>query len=140
MTHGSAVDDPSMRDAATIATSLEVDPARGLDSQEAALRLARDGPNELRAAPPIPAWRRWLSQFQDPLTYLLLGASAIALVAWVLEGRIGWPIDATVIVWMTEEAQSGGWRVARPRHDISQSSQRTEDRTWRVLQSGALAR
>jgi potassium/sodium efflux P-type ATPase len=38
-----------------------------------------------------------LSQFQDPLIYLLLAAIAIALTAWLIEGRVGWPIDASVI-------------------------------------------
>jgi magnesium-transporting ATPase (P-type) len=62
----------------------------GLSAREAARRLTEDGPNELRAAPPTPRWRRFLAQFQDPLIYLLLGAIAI-------EGRIGWPVDAVVI-------------------------------------------
>jgi P-type Ca2+ transporter type 2C len=38
-----------------------------------------------------------LSHFQDPLIYLLLGAVLIALVAWVIEGSVGWPVDAIVI-------------------------------------------
>ena len=140
MTHGSAVDDPSMRDAAAIATSLEVDPARGLDSQEAALRLARDGPNELRAAPPIPAWRRWLSQFQDPLTYLLLGAIAIALVAWALEGRIGWPIDATVIaVIVLLNAALGRWQQSKA-DDAVAALARLAEASSAVMRDGQLLR
>jgi hypothetical protein len=35
-----------------------------------------------------------LAQFQDPLIYLLLGAIVIALIAWLIEGRPGWPVDA----------------------------------------------
>lgn len=42
-------------------------------------------------------WRRILSQFQDPLVYLLIGAVVIALAAWLIEGREGWPVDALVI-------------------------------------------
>ena len=38
-----------------------------------------------------------LAHFQDPLIYLLLAAIAIALLAWWLEGRRGWPVDAVVI-------------------------------------------
>ena len=38
-----------------------------------------------------------LAQFEDPLVYLLLAAVIIALVAWGIEGRVGWPVDATVI-------------------------------------------
>lgn len=90
-------DDPSTLDAAEVARRLEVDLDRGLGTDEAARRLARDGPNELRAAPPVPRWRRLLAQFQDPLIYLLLGAIVISLVAWLIEGRHGGPVDAVVI-------------------------------------------
>jgi Ca2+-transporting ATPase len=69
----------------------------GLTSQEAARRLSADGANELRTAAPPPAWRRMLAHFEDPLIYLLLGAVVIALIAWVIEGRRGWPVDALVI-------------------------------------------
>ena len=97
MTQAAARDDPSLRDAGEVARALGTDLARGLTSAEAARRLARDGPNKLRSAPPVPAWRRFLAQFRDPLIYLLLAAIAISLVAWLLEGRGGWPVDAAVI-------------------------------------------
>ena len=89
--------DPSLIDAAQVAQALGADLARGLTAAQAAQRLLRDGANVLRATPPVPTWRRVLAQFQDPLVYLLLGAVAIALLAWVIEGRVGWPIDALVI-------------------------------------------
>jgi Ca2+-transporting ATPase len=54
-------------------------------------------PNELQSAPRQPTWRRVLSHFQDPLVYLLLAAVVIALIAWVIEGSVGWPVDALVI-------------------------------------------
>jgi P-type Ca2+ transporter type 2C len=91
------IDDASVMDADAVASALEVDVETGLNAQEAARRLAQDGPNELRAAPRAPAWRRVLAQFQDPLIYLLLAAVAVALVAWWVEGRVGWPVDAIVI-------------------------------------------
>ena len=88
-------------DTAAAAAALKVDVESGLSAQEAARRLAQNGPNELRAAPRVPAWRRALAQFQDPLVYLLLVAVVIALVAWWIEGPVagsrGWPIDAIVI-------------------------------------------
>lgn len=74
-----------------------VDPELGLTSAEAASRLESHGPNELRAQPKEPAWRRFLKQFADPLVYLLFGAIAISMVAWFLEGAHGAPIDAIVI-------------------------------------------
>ena len=45
----------------------------------------------------MPAWRRFLEQFQDPLIYLLLAAVVISVVAWALEGADGVPVDALVI-------------------------------------------
>ena len=80
-----------------MARALDTDLDKGLTSQEAARRLAHDGPNELRAAPPRAVWRGVLSHFQDPLVYLLLAAIAVSLVAWTSEGRAGWPVDAIVI-------------------------------------------
>ncbi len=91
------LDEPSVRDVDDVARVLEVHLESGLTAEEAARRLSQDGPNELAAAPRAPIWRRVLSQFQDPLIYLLLGAVAIALVAWAIEGAVGWPVDAIVI-------------------------------------------
>jgi len=89
--------DPSLMDVPTVARALGSDPERGLSSAEAARRLAADGPNELTAAPPVPAWRRFLAQFNDPLIYLLLAAIGVSLLAWLIEGGGGWPTDAVVI-------------------------------------------
>jgi magnesium-transporting ATPase (P-type) len=65
--------------------------------REAGRRLAVYGSNELRVAPRLATWRRVLAHFQEPLVYLLLAAITIALVAWLIEGRPGWPVDAIVI-------------------------------------------
>ncbi len=89
--------DPSMSDASAVAHAVGTDLERGLTAREAARRLAQDGPNELRSAPPLPVWRRILAQFQDPLIYLLLVAIAISVAAWAIEGGTGWPVDAIVI-------------------------------------------
>ena len=97
MAKAGTLDDPSVRDADEVASALGADANNGLTAQEASRRLAQDGPNELRSAPRIPAWRRFLSHFHDPLVYLLLAAVAVALVAWVIEGGVGWPVDAIVI-------------------------------------------
>ena len=95
------IGDPSVMETQAVAAALAVDVENGLSATEAARRLAQNGPNELRAAPPVPAWRRALAQFQDPPIYLLLAAVAVALVAWWVEspvaGNSGWPVDAIVI-------------------------------------------
>jgi P-type Ca2+ transporter type 2C len=80
-----------------VVAALATDAENGLSSAEAAGRLLHNGPNELRATPQPSTWRRILSQFQDPLIYLLLAAVAIALAAWAVEGQVGWPVDASVI-------------------------------------------
>ncbi len=92
-----AFNDPSVMDAEAAARALQADLEIGLTSEDAARRLAENGPNALRAAPRTPAWRRILSQFQNPLVYLLLGAIVVSLAAWTVEGMVGWPVDAIVI-------------------------------------------
>ncbi|MBC7663422.1 MAG: HAD-IC family P-type ATPase, partial [Caulobacter sp.] len=89
--------DASTTDAGEVAKAFGADPDAGLSSAQAARRLAEHGPNELRAVPPAPVWRRLLSHFQDPLVYLLLAAIVVAFAAWLIEGRHGWPVDAIVI-------------------------------------------
>ena len=89
--------DPSVRDADEVPRAFGADLDSGLTSQEAARRLAKSGPNELHATPRAPAWRRILAHFQDPLIYLLLAAIAISLIAWAIDGWVGWPVDAIVI-------------------------------------------
>ena len=80
-----------------MAGTLRADLQDGLSSQEASRRLGQDGPNELRSTPQRPEWRRIVSQFHDPLVYLLLAAIAVSLAAWVIEGMVGSPVDAIVV-------------------------------------------
>ncbi|WP_395948016.1 cation-translocating P-type ATPase [Bifidobacterium sp. wkB344] len=103
--NGPVLKDPSIVGVDQVALALNVDPDRGLDEAEAARRLDRFGPNELAGAPPVPAWREFLQQFKDPLVYLLLAATAISLVPWVVErshpasgGGEPLPFDAIVIM------------------------------------------
>lgn len=80
-----------------VVASTQANAQDGLTPQEAQRRLLANGPNELTAESPQAQWRGVLAQFQDPLVYLLLVAIGIALAAWWMEGREGWPIDAVVI-------------------------------------------
>ena len=89
--------DPSTLDRDSVLRQHGANAALGLTSAEASSRLVVHGRNELRGKPTVPAWRRLLSQFLDPLIYLLFVAIAIALGAWALEGFDGWPLDAVVI-------------------------------------------
>ena len=86
-----------MVDGAEVAAALGSDPERGLSDAEAAARLAHFGSNLLDPAPIVPAWRRFVAQFADPLIYLLFAAIAVSLVAWWVEGAVGPPTEAIVI-------------------------------------------
>jgi P-type Ca2+ transporter type 2C len=89
---------PWQRDAAEVVAELDTDLGAGLTAAEAARRVQRYGRNELEAEKPLPAWRRFLGQFADPLIYLLIGAAAVAIAAWAFEGMEGVPFDAIVIL------------------------------------------
>ena len=89
---------PHALDAASVVRELETDPERGLDHEEAAARLARLGPNALREEPPEARWRRFLRQFADPLVILLLAATVISAIVWLLEGAHGLPVESIVIL------------------------------------------
>jgi Ca2+-transporting ATPase len=69
------------------------DPRRGLSGQEAGVRLQQYGPNELETEKPVPAWRRFLAQFQDVLIILLLVATAISIGLWTYERDTALPYE-----------------------------------------------
>ena len=81
-----------------IATLLRTDERQGLGDEEARARLAQYGPNALAAYKPVPAWRRFLSQFQDVLVILLLIATGISAALWVLERDAALPYEPIAIL------------------------------------------
>jgi Ca2+-transporting ATPase len=84
-------------DADEVVRALGSDAQRGLTVQEAERRLAQFGSNELEAEPPVPAWRKFLAQFQDVLVILLLIATAISVGLWVYERDSALPYEGIVI-------------------------------------------
>lgn len=83
---------------AEMASQLGTDLTAGLSSPVAADRLREYGPNELATEVVVPAWRRFLSKFQDALVILLLVAAAISLAVWFVEGAESLPYEAVAIV------------------------------------------
>ena len=81
-----------------VIAALESEARQGLTTDEAEARLARVGRNELASEPPIPAWRRFLSQFQDVLVILLLIATAVSAGLWVYEREAALPYEAIAIL------------------------------------------
>ncbi len=80
-----------------VVAALGTDARHGLTDLEARTRLLRDGRNELAAAKPIPAWRRFLAQFQNVLVLLLLVATAISVALWAVERDAALPYEAIAI-------------------------------------------
>lgn len=89
---------PYRESAADVLKHLQGDAARGLTAEQARERLEREGKNELPHAPPVPAWRRFVAQFQNPLTGLLMAATAISFVAWIIEKEGGLPYETVTIL------------------------------------------
>jgi Ca2+-transporting ATPase len=89
---------PFQMEAREVVAQLQTDPTRGLSSDEAQRRLQQYGPNQLESTPPEPKWRKFLAQFTNPLVLLLLVATIISVVAWVIEGMHGLPYEALAIV------------------------------------------
>jgi Ca2+-transporting ATPase len=81
-----------------VVDALESDGRQGLTDTEARARLERFGHNELAADKPVPAWRRFLAQFQDVLVVLLLVATAISAGLWVFERDAPLPYEAIAIL------------------------------------------
>ena len=69
----------------------------GLTTDEARKRLEQHGANELAAEKPVPAWRKFLAQFQDVLVILLLVATAISFSLWFYERDSALPYEALAI-------------------------------------------
>ena len=87
--HARGVDD--------VVAALGTDVQRGLSADEASARLTRHGRNELAATKPVPAWRRFLAQFQDVLVILLLIATGVSAGLWAVERESALPYEAMAI-------------------------------------------
>ena len=85
-------------DAEAVAKALQSDVREGLTDEEAAGRLSDYGPNTLAEEAPVPAWRRFLAQFQDTLVVLLLIATVISAGLWIVERDAALPYEALAIL------------------------------------------
>jgi Ca2+-transporting ATPase len=90
MDRASGVDSNRLREYGVAVT----DVGRGLEREEAARRLAEQGPNELAPPERTPTWRMILRQFESPLVLILVAASGVA--GWV--GDVADAVAIAVIV------------------------------------------
>ncbi|MBF8299018.1 MAG: yloB [Dehalococcoidia bacterium] len=72
--------------------------SKGLTSTEAADRLARYGPNQLKSAPPVSMWKLLLEEFSNPLILILLGAAVVLFVVAFVGDDPSQNIDAGLIL------------------------------------------
>ncbi len=81
-----------------VLAGLGSDARLGLSEDEARRRLGRHGRNELAAEKPPPAWKKFLAQFADPLVVLLIVATVISALLWLLEREAALPYEAIAIL------------------------------------------
>ena len=78
----------------------------GLSDHEVVSRREKYGENKLAEPERVPGWKRFLSQYNDPLNYLLIGAAIVALLIHPDE-----PGDAIFIFMvLTANAYFGYWQ------------------------------
>jgi Ca2+-transporting ATPase len=91
---------PHREPADGVVAALGSDSARGLSRAEAQRRLDQYGPNQLKSAPETSWWRRLLEQFENFLVIILLVATVISVVEWLLQDprESALPYEAIVIL------------------------------------------
>ena len=99
-------------------------PLAGLSSNEAQVRLDKYGENKLREPEKTPAFLRFLSQYHDPLNYLLIGAGLLALATHPDQ-----PGDAIFIaIVLTANAFFGFWQENKAEQEMGALKQMTVSR------------
>jgi P-type Ca2+ transporter type 2C len=89
---------PYRRPVDEVLAALGADARLGLSQNKAGARLESHGRNELTAEEPVPAWRKFLAQFQDALVILLLVATLISAGLWLYERESALPYEAIAIL------------------------------------------
>ena len=90
---------PFAATAEQVAQELDTDLIKGLSSEEASLRFAKNGPNTLGEEKKVPLWKRFLAQFADAMVIILIAAAALsAYMAFKSGGGFEEWIDVIVIL------------------------------------------
>jgi Ca2+-transporting ATPase len=110
----------------------------GLTGAEAVRLLHEQGPNALPEVKPTALWLRFIRQFQNPLIYVLLFALAFDVGSWLLEGRVGGPVEALAIsAVLLLNAGLGTYQEKRSEQAIAQLRAMAAPLTW-VYRDGQL--
>ena len=90
---------PYSATAEQVAQELDTDLIKGLTSNEASLRYAKNGPNSLGEEKKVPMWKRFLAQFADAMVIILIAAAGLsAYMAFKSGGGFEDWIDVIVIL------------------------------------------
>lgn len=128
---------PYRQAASEVLAGLGTDAQRGLPAEEARRRLSRHGRNELAGEKPVPAWRKFLAQFQDTLVILLLAAALISATLWLLERDAALPYEAMAILAVVLlNALMGYFQQARAERAVAALRQMSAAQA-RVIRDGA---
>ena len=113
---------------------LDSDLEQGLSSDEAARRLKHYGPNTVSSREGIPEWKRFLSQFHQPLVYILLVACGVtaALAQWVDSGVIFGVVLVNAIVGFIQENRAGKAIEALSRMVTTEATVRRDGHKLRI--------
>ena len=105
----------------SVVSALGSDATRGLSSSEAQRRLDQYGPNQLKSAPETPWWWRLIEQFQNFLVIILLVATVISGIEWLLQDprETALPYEAIVILAIVVlNAMLGYFQEARAERSV----------------------
>jgi Ca2+-transporting ATPase len=111
---------------------------QGLSTEVAQARLLQYGPNALPEKAPTPLWRRFASQFQSPLIYILLFALVADAAIWVSEGATGLPVESIAIaVILLLNAGLGVYQESKSEAALARLKEMAAPMVW-VMRDGRL--
>lgn len=116
---------------------LESNPKKGLNREEARLRLQKFGPNKLTARRGKSSWLRFLMQFHQPLIYILIAAGLITAVLqeWVDSGVIFGVVLVNAIIGFIQESKAENALSALSHSMISQATALRQGQKERIPSS-----
>ncbi len=117
-----------VRSAEQAVALLDSDAIRGLASPEAAMRLERQGPNEVASGKRKPPWLRFLLQFHQSLIYLLLVAALVsaALAEWVDASVIFGVVLVNALIGYLQESKAEDAIAALARMVVTEATVRRD--------------
>ncbi|WP_170153321.1 plasma-membrane proton-efflux P-type ATPase [Roseiarcus fermentans] len=131
---------PKRLDAAAIAARFAElkSSAKGLTSDEARARLAKDGPNAI-VAREEPLWRKAVAYFWGPIPWMIEAAALISLA------RQDWPDFIVVTGLLVYNAAVGFWQDAKAasalaalKKGLALTSRALRDGAWRTIDAADL--